>query len=211
MDQQTTSGSNYYLIKNTDLAPVLNSFPQLFEETVLHDVTLACGDGKINSSRALLALAFPLLEEVLKNREEEVLVLVMPDFTQAEIRQLLEALLLQNLVTKGLSAKLEIYPEDDDEKSHHVEILSIDIKPESTEMYTDIPDVDNFDLTTKNVVQELLIYKKENISEEDFEASSLETKPTTEEQPFNNICNQCGKAKHLIPKSCNECGKECCT
>ena len=205
MDQQKTSDSNYYLIKNTDLAPVLNSFPQLFEDTVLHDVTLACGDGKMKSSRALVALAFPLLEEVLKNREEEVLVLVMPEFSQAEIRQLLEALLMQNQVTNGLSAKFDINNplRDDDKKSHNFAILSIDIKPESTEISTEIPDVDDFDLTIKNIVQEELINKKETFFKDDFEVSSQ----TTEEQTFENICNQCGKAKHLATNLCKECGK----
>ena len=38
-----------------------------------------------------------------------------------------------------------------------------------------------------------------------------ETKQTTEKQTFKNICNQCGKAQHLIPNLCKECGKECCT
>ena len=71
MDQHKLSDGNFYHIKNTNLGPVLKSFTQLFEETVLHDVTLACWDGNMQSSRAILALAFPLLEKVLQNREDE--------------------------------------------------------------------------------------------------------------------------------------------
>ena len=212
MDQQKQSDSTFYLIKNTNLAPVLNSFTQLFEETVLHDVTLACGDGNIQNSRALLALAFPLLEKVLQNREDEFLVLVMPDFSQAEIRYHLEALLMQNLATNELNPKLIInHPLKNDEKSLAFDILSIEIKPERTEIPAEIPDVDSFDLTTNNFVQELLINKEESILKEDLEASLPKTKQTKEEKTLENICNQCGKAKHLIPNLCKECGKECCS
>ena len=208
MDQHKLSDSNFYLIKNTNLGPVLNSFTQLFEEAVLHDVTLACVDGNMQSSKAIIALAFPLLETVLQNREDEFLVLIMPDFSQAEIRQFLEALLLQNLAINGLNAKHDInHPvRDYDAKSHE---SSIAIKPESNEISTEIPDVDNFDLTTQN--EDLLIDWKENILKEDLEASLLHTKQSNEETKFRNICNQCGKAKHLIPNLCTECGKECCT
>ena len=38
----------------------------------------------------------------------EFLVLVMPELSQAEIRQLFEALLMQNLATNGLNAKHDI-------------------------------------------------------------------------------------------------------
>ena len=123
------------------------------------------------------------------------------------------ALLLQNLSTNGLNAKLDVnHPlRNDDEKPRNFDILSIDIKPESSEISTEIPDLDSLDLTTKNKVQEILINKKEIFFNEHFEDSSLETKQTTEKQTFKNICNQCGKAQHLIPNLCKECGKECCT
>ena len=80
------------------MTPVMSSFASLCNDTVLHDVTLACNDGQMQSSRALLALAYSPLMEVLKNREEETLVLIMPDFSQAEIRTLLDNLLINKLV-----------------------------------------------------------------------------------------------------------------
>ena len=107
MEQLKEENSSYYIIKNNDLAPVLNSLTRLCQETVLHDVTLACGDGKMETSRALLALAFPPLEEVLRTREEEVLLLIMPDFIQTEIRQLLEILISYNLDNTGLDPELD--------------------------------------------------------------------------------------------------------
>ena len=129
MDHQINGDSNYNFIKNIDLALILNSLTSLCQETVLHDVTLVCGDGTMKSSRALLALAFPPLMEVLKNREEEVLVLIMPDFTQVEIKDLLRKLLSYNLVDTRVDSKLD---EDDEEQLKYFDMLTTDIKQETT-------------------------------------------------------------------------------
>ena len=84
-------------------------------------------------------------------------------------------MLLQNLSTNGLNAKLDVnHPlRNDDEKPRNFDILSIDIKPESSEISTEIPDYDSLDLITKNKVQEILINKKEIFFNEHFEYSSL--------------------------------------
>ena len=91
--------NDVFLIKSTDLMPVMSSFASLCNETMFHDVTLACSDGKIQCSRVLLALAYSPLAEVLKNREEETLVLIMPDFGHAEIGKLLKTLVENNLMS----------------------------------------------------------------------------------------------------------------
>ena len=104
MDTHHKTDNGFFLIRNNDMAPLLNSFSSLCQERVLHDVTLACSDGKMQSSRAVLALAYSPLEEVLKNREEDILVLIMPDFSQVEIRQLLETMLLGNTVSTNVEA-----------------------------------------------------------------------------------------------------------
>ena len=128
MDHQIDGGSNYNFIKNIDFAVILNSLTSLCQEPVLHDVILVCGDGTIQSSRALLALAFPPLMKVLKNREEEVLVLIMPDFTQVEIEDLLRKLLSYNLVDTRVDSKLD---EDDEEQLKYFDMLTTDIKQET--------------------------------------------------------------------------------
>ena len=51
MDQHPRTDDGFLTIKNTDLSPVLTSLASLCEETVLHDVTLVCNDGKKKSSR----------------------------------------------------------------------------------------------------------------------------------------------------------------
>ena len=65
-----------FLISNIDLTTVLTSFASLCEER-----------------NALLSIAYPLFGEVLKNREEEGLVLIMPELkidVKAEIPMSLE-------------------------------------------------------------------------------------------------------------------------
>ena len=104
MDTHHKTDNGFFLIRNNDMVPLLNSFSSLCQERVLHDVTLACSDGKMKCSRAVLALAYSPLEEMLKNREEEVLVLIMPDFSQVEIKQVLETMLLGNTVSTNVEA-----------------------------------------------------------------------------------------------------------
>ena len=79
-----------FLIRNIDILPVMSSFASLRSDTVFHDVTMACNDGRMQSARVLLALAYSPLMEVLKNREDEQLWLIMPDFSQAEIIKLFD-------------------------------------------------------------------------------------------------------------------------
>ena len=80
MDTQNERDNGFFLIRNNDMAQVLNSFSNFCQDPVLHDVTLVCSDGKMQSSRAVLALAYSPWERMLKNREEDVVVIIMPDF-----------------------------------------------------------------------------------------------------------------------------------
>ena len=90
--------NDLFLIKRTELMPVMSGLASLCNETVFHDVTLVCSDGKMQCSRVLLALAYSSLVEVLKNREEETPVLIMPEFGQTEIRKLLKTFVDNNLM-----------------------------------------------------------------------------------------------------------------
>ena len=66
---------------------MLSTLVILCRETQLHDVTLACEDGQIYSFRALIALVYPILEDVLKDSDEEDLVIILPDFSKKEVDQ----------------------------------------------------------------------------------------------------------------------------
>ena len=133
MDTHHKTDNGFFFIRNNDMAPLLNSFSNLCQETVLHDVTLACSDGNMKSSRAVLALAYSPLEEVLKNREEEVLVLIMPDFSQADIRQLLETMLLRNMISTNVDANKDYVEESlikGEQKFKYDDMMFIEAKEE---------------------------------------------------------------------------------
>ena len=89
----------FFLIKNTDIYPVLTSLASLCEEKVLHDVTLFCSDGKMKSSGSLFPLEYSPRERLLESREEDVLVITLPDFSQFEIKQFLETMFSRNVIS----------------------------------------------------------------------------------------------------------------
>ena len=94
----TKMDNDNFLTRNVNILPVMSSFTSLCNNTVFHDVTLACNDGQMQSARVLLALAYSPLMEVLKNREDKKLLLIMPYFSQTEIIKLFDIHLVNKLV-----------------------------------------------------------------------------------------------------------------
>ena len=220
MEELREENSSYYIIKNNDLAPVLNSFTSLCQETVLHDVTLACGDGKMETSRALLALAFPPLEEVLKTREEDVLLLIMPDFIQTEIKQLLKILLSCTLENTGFDPDIDKNKSrnSNEEMFKHLDMEIDTIKPEITVTSLETPDVEYLELTDRNEVEKSIRNVDESIKEENSDTTALDATNSTQSKNLTPICYPCGKVfgnilsleKHIQThedKVCNVCGK----
>ena len=67
------------------------------------DVMLACQDEVIWGVRVLLALAYPLMAEVLKERsEQEELVVFLPDFKSQEVKDR-----VQEILTSGIKIENE--------------------------------------------------------------------------------------------------------
>ena len=211
---------SYYLIKNNDIAPVLNCLESLCQETVLHDVTLACGDGKMESSRALIALAFPTLQEMLKNREEVFLVLIMPDFILEEITKTLQNLLSINSGNAGKNLELmeNKYGEDAAEKIQPLDIENMEIKQGDNGVFKETSKTHDLDSANIPEVQEFSFYDEEIIKEENKTTVDSKSCQINEEKNLKLVCNECGKAfatrwclKQHIPthenKVCNVCGK----
>ena len=60
-----------------------NSLVSLAHKPNYQDVTLVCSDSKVRGARLLLAMTFPHMKELLRERREEEMVVIMPD-TKAE-------------------------------------------------------------------------------------------------------------------------------
>ena len=220
MEEQQLESASYYLIKNNNISPVLNSFQSLCNETVIHDVTLACEDGKMESSRALLALAFPPLQDMLKNREEDFLVLIMPDCIKDEIAQVLTKLMSNTLDNNGKDQNFDISKYDNDaaEGVQCLDIENMEIKPEGNEVLIDNSQLDYLHINNIIEAQECSISDEEINKEEKTDTKAMTIRQSNEEQDIKLICNECGKGfatrwclKQHTPthenKVCKVCGK----
>ena len=82
----------------------------LAQENTYQDVVLVCKDEVIWSVRVLLALAYPLMAEVLKERsEQKELVVFLPDFKSQEVKARVEEIL-----TSGIKEDNETEEQNDD-------------------------------------------------------------------------------------------------
>ena len=117
------------LLKNIKFEAVLSSLVSFCGETNLQDITLACEDGKMFSFRALLALVYPIIEDVLKDSDEEDLILIMPDFSKVEIRHRISFFLhgkteKQTTIVETFDSNIPDISIESDDK--HIELVTID-------------------------------------------------------------------------------------
>ena len=64
------------------------------DKPVYQDVTLVCADSKVRGAKLLLAITFPHMKEMLKERREEEMVVIMPDIKAEEVNNKLVDFLL---------------------------------------------------------------------------------------------------------------------
>ena len=69
----------------------------MLHDQTITDLSLVCMDGKLATSRAVLALAYPTLALCLKGRDEETLLLLLPSFRVQEVKERIHGLLSGNL------------------------------------------------------------------------------------------------------------------
>ena len=69
---------------------ICSSLAALSRQENFQDVRMVCQDGEVRGARLVLALAFPHMEEVMEEREEEELVLILPHMQVAEVTNRLE-------------------------------------------------------------------------------------------------------------------------
>ena len=163
--------------------PVMSS---LFNDTVFHDVTLACNDGRMKSARALLALAYSPLMEVLKNREDETLVLIMPDFSQSEIRKLFDILLVNKIVATDGDGNIDDSRDnvmDSEEKMKSFKIMGIDFKEENPIGFEEQLNGGDLEMNDIGIKESCEIIRSSNkiTKEESLDIKEMETMP-------NQIC-----------------------
>ena len=64
---------------------VTETIVEIMDSPTLSDTVLACFDGKMRVPRVLLALAYPSLYGILRDREEEEITLILPQFRSEEV------------------------------------------------------------------------------------------------------------------------------
>ena len=62
----------------------------LAQDASYHDVTLVCEDGETRGNRLLLALAIPHMEHLLKEKEGEHTVMILPECKTQEVVKCVE-------------------------------------------------------------------------------------------------------------------------
>ena len=71
-----------------------NSLVSLAHKPMYQDVTLVCSDSRLRGARLLLAITFPYMKELLKERREEEMVVIMPDTKAEEVNNKLADFLI---------------------------------------------------------------------------------------------------------------------
>ena len=71
----------------------------LSEDPRYHDTVLVCQDGIVRASRFILALALPMLKRPLRGREEEEVVILMPNFATHEVKHAMGMVFMASGVT----------------------------------------------------------------------------------------------------------------
>ena len=131
------NGEKETLLHNAKIYEVLSGLVFFCRETKLQDVTLSCEDCQMSSLRALIALVYPILEDVLKDSDEEDLILILPDFSKTEIDQRIHFCLdgktenyTPNVKTESnqMEYKPDIKNQEMSTKSNHtyIELVTID-------------------------------------------------------------------------------------
>ena len=98
----------------------------LAQEDTYKDVMLVCKDEVIWGVRVLLALAYPLMAEVLKERsEQKELVVFLPDFKSQEVKARVEEILTSGIKKESDREEqnvdtMELSNVPDDEPSQNV-------------------------------------------------------------------------------------------
>jgi len=64
---------------------ICSSLAAMSKQENFQDVRMVCQDGEVRGARLVLALAFPHMEEVMEEREEEELVLILPHMQVVEV------------------------------------------------------------------------------------------------------------------------------
>lgn len=82
------------------LSSIMAEVAVLAQSPIYQDVVMVCQDSRISGSRLLLALAYPLLTEILKGRDEDELVLLLPDFLTQEVTDMVTDFLEERLNVK---------------------------------------------------------------------------------------------------------------
>ena len=73
------------------------------------DVMVVCKDDTVWGSRVILALAYPLMAEILRDRnEDKELVLILPDFTAQEVNTRVEEFLCGNIKQETIEDNVEV-------------------------------------------------------------------------------------------------------
>ena len=71
----------------------------LSEDPLYHDTVLVCQDGIVGASRFILALALPMLKRPLRGREEEEVVILMPNFVTHEVKHAMGMVFMASGIT----------------------------------------------------------------------------------------------------------------
>ena len=71
----------------------------LSDDPRYQDTVLVCQDGFLRASRFILALALPMLKRPLRGRQEEEIVILMPNFATSEVRHAMGLVFLASGVT----------------------------------------------------------------------------------------------------------------
>ena len=107
-----------YMSKNMEeekqpLAEFWNSLVCLAQKADYQDVALVCGDGRVRGARMLLAMVFPHMKNMLRERSEEEVVVIMPDTGADEVNSK-----IADFLTGGAPASVKKEPlENTDELS----------------------------------------------------------------------------------------------
>ena len=129
-----------------------------------NDVMVVCKDNTVWESRVILALAYPLMAEILRDRnEDKELVLILPDFTAEEVNTRVAQFLSGNIKEETIVKEEAIVIHDKEETTFgqsNVALLSFtaseeqegedcksDIDAEITRWFEDPGDVEKTELS----------------------------------------------------------------
>jgi len=120
---------------------ICSSLAALSRQENFQDVRMVCQDGEVRGARLVLALAFPHMEEVMEEREEEELVLILPHMQVVEVTNRLEDFLLpatklevkEEVGSDGEAEEDEVMFDNDEETAYLKSETEFKLKEEGAE------------------------------------------------------------------------------